>query len=107
MTWAAQPTGLALEQFDTDGSPVMTGPIKWTRRCRNPKTYQTPYEGVSVERNVYQTSQGGKVFVPLEDKARIIRCATPRFARMLSSPSAGSGTLSMPDSTPRMCAMTC
>ena len=40
---------------------------------------------MSVERNVYQTSQGGKVFVPLEDKARIIRCATPRFARMLSS----------------------
>ena len=78
-------TGLALEQFDTDGSPVMTGPIKWTRRCRNPKTYQTPYGGVSVARNVYQTSQGGKVFVPLEDKARIIRCATPRFARMLSS----------------------
>ena len=40
---------------------------------------------MSVERNVYQTSQGGKVFVLLEDKARIIRCATPRFARMLSS----------------------
>ena len=78
-------TGLALEQFDTDGSPVITGPIKWTRRCRNPKTYQTPYGGLSVERNVYQTSKGGKVFVPLEDKARIIRCATPRFARMLSS----------------------
>ena len=44
---------------------------------------------MSVDRNVYQTSQGGKVFVPLEDKARIIRCATPRFARMLSSPSTG------------------
>ena len=40
---------------------------------------------MSVERNVYQTSKGGKIFVPLEDKARIIRCATPRFARMLSS----------------------
>ena len=40
---------------------------------------------MSVERNVYQTSKGGKVFVPLENKARIIRCATPRFARMLSS----------------------
>lgn len=39
---------------------------------------------MSVERNVYQTSKGGKIFVPLEDKARIIRCATPRFARMLS-----------------------
>ena len=46
-------TGLVLEQFDTDGSPVMTGPVKWPRRCRHPKTYQTPYGGVSVERNVY------------------------------------------------------
>ena len=35
-------TGLALAQFDTDGSPVMTGPIKWPRRCCNPKTCQTP-----------------------------------------------------------------
>ena len=35
-------TGLTLEQFDTDGSPVMTRPIKWPRRCRNPKTCQTP-----------------------------------------------------------------
>ena len=78
-------TGLALEQFDTDGSPVMTGPIKWTRRCRNPKTYQTPYGDVSVDRNVYQTSKGGKVFVPMEDGARIVRCATPRFAKMVSS----------------------
>ena len=78
-------TGLALEQFDTDGSPLMTGPVKWPGRCRNPKTYQTPYGGVSVGRNGYQTSKGGKVFVPLEDKARLIRCATPRFARMLSS----------------------
>ena len=78
-------TRLALEQFDTDGSPVMTGPIKWTRRCRNTKTYQTPYGDVSVERNVYQTSKGGKVFVPLEDGARLIRCATPRFAKIISS----------------------
>ena len=69
----------------------MTGPIKWTRRCPIPKPAKpqaTPARsrrrGVSVERNVYQTSKGGKIFVPLEDKARIIRCATPRFARMLS-----------------------
>ena len=31
-------TGLALEQFDMDGSPAMTGPTKGPRRCRNPKT---------------------------------------------------------------------
>ena len=46
-------TGLTLAQFDTDGSPLMTGPVKWPRRCRNLKTYQTPYGGMSVERNVY------------------------------------------------------
>jgi len=75
----------ALEQFDTDGSPVMTGSIKWTRRCRNTQTYQTPYGEVSVNRNVYQTSRGGKTYVPLEAGARLVRCATPRFAKMISS----------------------
>ena len=58
-------TCLAIAKFDTDGSPVMTGPIKWPCRCCNSKTYQTPYGGVSVECNVYPTRQGDKVFVSL------------------------------------------
>ena len=45
-------TEKALEQFDTDGSPVMTGSIKWTRRCRNTQTYKTPYGEARVNRNV-------------------------------------------------------
>ena len=59
MTWAAPPPAwlwsnsirTCLQQ--AGGSPVMTGPVKWPRRCRNLKTYQTPYGGMSVERNVY------------------------------------------------------
>ncbi len=78
-------TALAIGQFDTDGSPVVTGHIKWTRRCRSPKTYQTPYGAVKVERNVYQTSHGGKTFIPLESAARIIRKATPRFAKQVTN----------------------
>lgn len=78
-------TEKALEQFDTDGSPLMTGSIKWTRRCRNTQTYQTPYGEVTVNRNVYQTSRGGKTYVPLEAGARIVRCATPRFAKMIAN----------------------
>ena len=78
-------TEKALEQFDTDGSPVMTGSIKWTRRCTNTQTYQTPYGGVRVNRHVYQTSRGGKTYVPLEAGARIVSCATPRFAMMIAS----------------------
>ena len=78
-------TEKALEQFDTDGSPVMTGSIKWTRRCTNTKTYQTPYGGVKVNRHVYQTSKGGKIYVPMEAGARIVSSATPRFAKMIAS----------------------
>ena len=78
-------TEKALDQFDTDGSPVMTGSIKWTRRCRNTQTYQTPYGAVKVNRNVYQTSKGGKTYVPLEAGARIVSSATPRFAKMVCS----------------------
>ena len=75
----------ALEQFDTDGTPLMTGSIKWTRRIKDTRTYQTPYGAVKVNRNVYQTSKGGKTYVPLEIGARIVRSATPRFAMIVSN----------------------
>ncbi len=74
----------AIAGFDTDGSPIKTGDINWTRRCRSPKTYQSPYGEVSVERNVYQNNRGGKIYVPLERAARIINRATPRFAKVVS-----------------------
>jgi hypothetical protein len=74
----------ALERFDTDGSPIRLGEIKLTARGRDPKEYQTPYGVVQVERYVYQTSRGGRIYCPLEHQARIIRGATPRFASQLS-----------------------
>lgn len=37
-----------------------------------------------VKRYVYQTSCGGKIYVPLEMSARIIHSATPKFSKMLS-----------------------
>lgn len=80
-----QSTALAIAEFDTDGSPVMTGAIKWTCRGRHPKTYQTPYGAVEVERHVYQSSQGGKTYVPMEASARLIDRATPRFAKQVTN----------------------
>ena len=77
-------TGEALKQFDADGRPIVIGGIKLTSRCKSNKTYKTPYADISVERHVYQTSSGGKVYVPLEDRARIVQGATPRFGKMLS-----------------------
>jgi hypothetical protein len=39
---------------------------------------------VEVERYVYQSSRGRRIYCPLEHQARIVRGATPRFASQLS-----------------------
>jgi hypothetical protein len=75
----------ALKQFDTDGSPIQIGDTRWTSKGQEPKAYQTPYGEAVVERHVYQTSQGGATFCPLEREARIIITSTPRFAMQVSS----------------------
>lgn len=77
-------TQKALEKFDTDGSPINYGSVKWTSKGLSNQKYQTPFGETIVDRHVYQTSQGGKTFCPLEHNAKIIRKATPRFAKQLS-----------------------
>src|ERR1700692_4086692 len=73
-------TGEALKRFDADGDPIMMGGIKWYSKGKQSKNYNTPYGVVSVERHVYQRAEGGSTFCPMDDSARIIRKATPRFA---------------------------
>ncbi|MEL6138496.1 MAG: ISKra4 family transposase, partial [Cyanobacteria bacterium J06628_6] len=65
-------SGKALEQFDTDGSPLEVGGVVYTSKGRQPKSYQSPYGKVSLERHVYQSSAGGATFCPLEVDGRII-----------------------------------
>jgi hypothetical protein len=77
-------TGEALKYFDTDGAPIVFGSVKLTSKGQEPKIYQTPYGEIEVLRHVYQTSQGGKTFCPLEREARIFMTSTPRFARVVS-----------------------
>ncbi len=77
-------TEKALEQYDSDGSPLDYAGQHWTSKGKEPKVYQSPYGPVQVERHLYQTSRGGSTFCPLETDARIIRTATPRFAKQIS-----------------------
>src|ERR1700751_1312423 len=56
----------ALQQFDTDGSPITVGAITLTSKGQIPKEYQTPYGVAIVERHVYQSSQGGTTYCPLD-----------------------------------------
>ncbi len=78
-------TAEALQQFDTDGSPLAIGSTRWTSKGQEPKTYQTPYGEAVVFRHVYQTGEGGTTFCPLEREARIILTSTPRFAKQVSN----------------------
>src|SRR3954466_15475739 len=73
-----------LKQFDTDGSPITVGPVKFTSKGQIEKDYQTPYGVATVARHVYQCPQGGPTYCPLDRDARIVVSSTPRFAKILS-----------------------
>ena len=77
-----QATGQCLEQFDADGSPIVIGGVKLTSKGPVLKSYQTPFGEMAVERHVYQSSDGGPTFCPLDQQARIVNSSTPRFAKM-------------------------
>ena len=60
-------TAEALKRFDADGDPIEIGDAKWYSKGKLPKTYNTPYGVISVERHVYQRAEGGKTFCPMDD----------------------------------------
>ena len=74
-------THRALERFDTDGSSITLGAIKWTSKGRVEQKYQTPYGVAKIHRHVYQTSRGGSTWCPWEERARMINKSTPRFVK--------------------------
>jgi hypothetical protein len=77
-------TAEGLKQFDTDGSPITVGPVKFTSKGQIEKDYQTPYGVATVERHVYQSPEGGPTYGPLDRSARIVVTSTPRFAKIIS-----------------------
>lgn len=82
----------ALRMFDTDGTPIQIGDVRMTSKGQVSKEYQTPFGRVLVPRHVYQTSDGGRTYCPLDDHARILVTSTPRFAKMISSKYAEFGS---------------
>ena len=80
-----------LKQFDTDGSPIQLGSVRMTSKGQFTQDYETPFGSVAVPRHVYQTSEGGKTFCPLEENARMVLNATPRLAKLISYKYAETG----------------
>jgi len=84
-------TEIALSQYDTNGDPIMVNGLKYTSKGQTEKIYQTPYGEIRLHRHVYQCSQGGKTYCPLEKDAKIIVYSTPKFAKMVSSKYSSNG----------------
>lgn len=84
-------TSEALSRFDTDGEPIVVDGVPMTTKGQIPKTYQTPYGEVEIARHFYQGPRGGRGYCPLENDARIITTATPKFAKIVSSKYTDSG----------------
>jgi hypothetical protein len=73
-----------LRQFDTNGEPIRVNGVKHTVKSYAPQDYETPYGPVHLERYTYQTSKGGRAYVPLENDARMILNSTPRYSQIVS-----------------------
>ncbi len=76
--------GHLLAGFDPAGQPLFHAGRKWTSKGKVAKFYETPWGEVVLERHLYQHSEGGATFCPLEMRARIVGgSATPHLARSL------------------------
>jgi len=74
-----------LSGYDVDGAPRSVEGRKWTSKGKVAKIYETPWGEVILARHLYQSSDGGRTFCPLEQAARITAgTATPHLARSLS-----------------------
>jgi len=73
-----------IKQFDTNGEPIRVNGVKHTVKDYAPQTYETPYGSVQVQRYTYQTSKGGRAYVPLENDARMVLNSTPRYSQIVS-----------------------
>jgi hypothetical protein len=75
-----------LKEFDSDGSSLVIGGKKLTVKGgkKMPKIYQSPYGEILAERFIYQSSAGGALYCPMEENARIVRTATPMFAKQVA-----------------------
>src|SRR5271168_990369 len=65
-------TAEGLRQFDSDGSPITVGPVKFTGKGQVDMYYQAPYGVATVARHVYQSPQGGPTYCPLDRDARVV-----------------------------------
>lgn len=78
-------TAQSLQAHDVFTDRIVLGNIIAYSKGISNEVYQSPYGPVEIPRHVFQTSQGGKVIIPLEISAKTIDKTTPKFAKQVSS----------------------
>jgi len=78
-------TSHSLQSHDITSSIIVLGGITAYGKGVSNEVYQSPYGQVEIPRHVFQTSQGGRVIIPLEISAKMVDKTTPKFAKQLSS----------------------
>jgi hypothetical protein len=80
-----------LDKFNVDEPRIKVGKEIAYNCGKYFNKYESPYGSVDVERNMYQTSEGGKRICPLEIQANMICNSTPKFAKILAFKAAHNG----------------
>jgi hypothetical protein len=82
---ACQVMAAHLKSFDTHGEPILVNNEIYTSKGLSSETYQC-YGGPCgpLPRHIYQNSDGGRTYCPLEQNARIIENTTPHFASIVT-----------------------
>lgn len=77
-------TQVHLKGYDTAESTIRIGEVVAYSKGTFPATYQTPYGSITLDRHVYQTSDGGRTICPLEGNAGLCAHSTPKFAKSVA-----------------------
>lgn len=78
-------TAHSLKAHDISADRIVLGDITAYGKGVTNEVYQSPYGPVEIPRHVFQTSQGGKIIIPLETSAKVVDKTTPKFAKQVSS----------------------
>jgi hypothetical protein len=78
-------TAHRLKAHDISADRIVLGDITAYGKGVTNEVYQSPYGPVEIPRHVFQTSQGGKIIIPLETSAKVVDKTTPKFAKQVSS----------------------
>jgi hypothetical protein len=78
-------TAQSLQAHDVNAERIVLGEITAYSKGLSNEVYQSPYGPIEIPRHVFQTSQGGRIIIPLETSSKIVDKTTPKFAKQVSS----------------------